>query len=135
MREETTESDTETDDEEKPRFSLPPITFPPIRIPRLNFARIPFSLPYPRRPRGVGSYVLAGVAIDSLDIIAHMLGYQEVARVVFGTLLCIIVFGPIGLIYAWETVPLLLNRSSVTLIPTALLLAITIRWAVRKSSS
>lgn len=135
MRDGTTESDTETDDEEKPGFSLPPITFPPIRIPRLNITRIPFSLPYPRRPRGVGSYVLAGATIDSLDIIAHILGYQEAARVVIGTFLCLIVFGPSGLIYAWEAVPLLLNRSSITLIPTALVLAITSRWVVRKSSS
>lgn len=133
MHKRTTESDAQSDDdEERSGFSLPPITLPSITLPQLNFTRISFSLPYPRRPRGAGSYVLAGVAIDSLDIIAAMAGYHDVTRVVIGSLLSLIVFGPIGLLYVWEAVPLLLNYSSLTLVPTAVLLALITRRTSRE---
>ncbi len=130
MRKGSSESDTGSDDNEKKSgFSFPPIRLPPITIPRVTFARIPFSLPYPRRPRGTGSYVLAGFAIDSLDIIVTIAGYHEVTRSIVGTVLSVIVFGPIGLLYAWEAIPLVFNYPLLTLVPTALLLALIFRQA------
>lgn len=135
MRKGTTESDAPSNDnEEKSGFSLPPITLPSITLPQLNFAQISFSLPYPQRPRGTKSYVLASIAIDSLDIIASIAGFHDVIRAIIGSFLSIIVFGPIGILYMWEAIPLLLSFSSLTLVPTAVLLAI-ITQRINKENS
>jgi hypothetical protein len=124
MREGPTDSESESDDEEKKLgFSLPPISLPPLRFPRLSISRIPISLPYPRRPKGIGSYLLAGIAIDGLDIIAYTAGYHELPRVIVGAVLSVIVFGPIGVSYVWEAIPVLASWPFPTLAPTAVVIA------------
>lgn len=117
------------EEDKKPGFSLPPIKIPPITLPRIEFTKIPISLPYPRRPRGTGSYVLAGIAIDGMDILMTLFGDYGFVRVIIGIGLSLFVFGPIGVLYVWEAIPLFYNKTTWALMPTAVLIAVA--WRVR----
>lgn len=128
MSKDQSNADNETDEEnKKPGFSLPPIKIPPITLPRIDFTKIPVSLPYPRRPRGIGSYILAGIAIDGIDILMTLFGEYGFVRVLIGAGLSLFVFGPIGILYVWEAIPLFYNETTWTLVPTAVLIAVVWR--------
>lgn len=102
-------------------FELPPITFPPF-FPE-DFA---IRIPIPQSVRTAGSPLLAAIAIDGIDAITIVAigSAGGWLRVLLGTGLMALLFGPFGLAYGLEAVPIIVGRSTIGLAPTATVVAL-----------
>lgn len=106
-------------------FSLPPISLPPIRIPALGFPD-DFSPATPvfERVRGSGNALLAAIAVDCIDIVIILSDSSGFLPVVVGTGIGYLVVGPLGLLYAWEILPVIMAVPRLALLPTLSILAV-----------
>lgn len=112
-------------------FSLPPISLPEVRFPE----RIRLVFPIPEPPEKVSKptrvrvsrVLLAVVLVDALDALAvALVGPAALpwARTTLGTLLSILLAGPLGLLYPWELMATLGGYGWFTLAPTLTLLVL-----------
>ena len=106
-------------------FRLPPIRLPPITLPDGLRLAVP-----PPGVRGSGSRLLAAVAVDLIDAAVVLSIGGGPGRVLVGTLLAVLLVGPIGLIYAWEAVGLAVPFP-VSVVPSATPLVLVARYRRR----
>lgn len=114
------------------KFSLPPITLPPLRLPSFglpaDFSPIP---PVFERVRGSENRVLAALAIDVIDIIVILVVGGGFARATFVVILTGWLVYPLGVLSAWEFLPVLGSHPLVGMVPSATLLVLLDRYRVR----
>ncbi len=135
VREENTDQedpDRTTGDSETIGFSLPPITLPPLRLPSVglpaDFSPIP---PVFERVRGSENLVLAALAIDAIDIVVIFGVGGGFARVMVVAILTTGLVYPLGVLSAWEFLPVLAGLPWVGIIPSATLVVFLDRYHPR----
>jgi hypothetical protein len=112
-------------------FSIPPIELPEMKFPE----RIRLAFPIPEPPEKVSkptrvrvSWVLLAVLVaDALDALAVALVGPTIlpwARAAVGTLVSILLAGPLGLLYPWELLAILGGVGWLSVAPTLTLLAL-----------
>lgn len=105
-------------------FELPPITFPSF-FPEDFTIRIPV----PKSVRTAGNPLLAAIAIDLIDVLIILTigSAGGWLRVLLGTAVTALVFGPFGLLYGLEAIPLVGRIPILGVVPTATAVALSRR--------
>lgn len=104
------------------RFVLPPVRLPPIRLPAIVTDWFPFALPVPRRVRGAENRLLAAMVLDVFNAGFVLGGNGGIVRVGVGTVLAVVLAGPVGVGYVLEAVPVWAGYPRVGVFPTATVL-------------
>lgn len=109
-------------------FRLPPLKFPSAVFPD----NLRFVLPPPGRehdievrPRNV---LFVAVLVDLLDAALILIGVDPVLswiRIGAGTVLAVVLVGPLGLLYAWEGLAFVLGVGWLGITPSATLLVLS----------
>ena len=117
------------DEEDRDRptlsFTLPSITVPPIRLPERFYVVLPPKMRRRERESGLLSHFLLALLVDLVDaalvLSTASLGV-DLARVLGGLVMAVLLVGAPGLLYAWEVLAVPLGFARFTALPTATLL-------------
>ena len=117
--------DEEDRDRPKLSFTLPSITVPPFHLPDRFYVVLPPKMRRRERESGLLSRLLLALFVDLVDAALALsvgpLGI-DLARVLGGALVAVLLAGTPGLLYAWEGAAVLLGFARFTAVPSATLL-------------